>query len=300
MSTIHQPHDGYFKLSMRIKHVAQDFMRAHLPPDILKKMDLETLQLYPESFVKRGLERIYSDVVFTVEYENDLAYIYILLEHLREADKLMPFRVNEYSFALMRHHIDHHNTDELPIVFPLIYYNGDKPYPYSTDMFSLFGSNTDLAKKCLLSPVLLIDLHEIDDGILQQHRWASLMSLTMKHRSIRALKHMLQSHQDLVREIWQNCGDGYIISSVIYTVNESGEGHADLDEISDLLSKIDRKMGGRVMTIAEQLKAIGRAEGRAEVRAEVREEFLQTMRKHGADEKLIEILAKQESEKASA
>ena len=69
----------------------------------------------------------------------------------------------------------------MPVVVPMVYYNGWKPYSYSTNIFDLFGDKKELAEDVLWSPFHLIDLSKISDQKLRENVWYGVTALVMKH-----------------------------------------------------------------------------------------------------------------------
>jgi predicted transposase/invertase (TIGR01784 family) len=67
MADTNSPHDGFFKRLFGDLEVAQDFMQCYLPPEILARLDLATLQVESESFVDPELRKHFSDMLFSVE-----------------------------------------------------------------------------------------------------------------------------------------------------------------------------------------------------------------------------------------
>lgn len=133
MSDVKNPHDQYFKKSMENPRVAQDFFRHFLPKHILKRVDLSTLSLQSTSFIDAQLKNRFSDLVFEVSCDGGIGYIYLLIEHQRKGDPLMALRMLEYSTQLMRRHVTMHKTHVLPLVIPIVFYNGDEPYMLPAD-----------------------------------------------------------------------------------------------------------------------------------------------------------------------
>ncbi len=78
MTLLHQPHDRLFKDSLKEKPVAVDFLQAHLPPEIFKRLDLNTLQLTDKSLLTPDLVEIHSDVVYRCQIDGKAGYIPIL------------------------------------------------------------------------------------------------------------------------------------------------------------------------------------------------------------------------------
>ncbi|MCB1160899.1 MAG: Rpn family recombination-promoting nuclease/putative transposase, partial [Leptospiraceae bacterium] len=60
-------HDKFFKSLMTEKENAIDFFQNYLPPELLKEIDLETLELEKESFVDDKLKEGFSDVLYRVK-----------------------------------------------------------------------------------------------------------------------------------------------------------------------------------------------------------------------------------------
>ena len=94
----------------------------------------------------------------------------------------MPYRLLKYVIRLMDAHLIEHNTDELPLVLPLIIYNGDtKIYPYSMDIFDLFPPAVrEQARNTLVAPYPLIDLNRFDTDEVKSD-WLSLLFNTLKY-----------------------------------------------------------------------------------------------------------------------
>ncbi len=71
--------------------------------------------------------------------------------------------------------------DKLPIIYPMIFYNGRvSPYPFPVDFFQLF-SQPELAKTVLTSPFHLVDLTVIPDEELLKHGYVAALEMFQKH-----------------------------------------------------------------------------------------------------------------------
>jgi len=196
-----------------------------------------------------------------VNISGETGYIYLLVEHQSEIDPLMPFRLLEYSCDLMRRHIERHRTTTLPVVLPMVFYNGKKPYTGSTDLFDLFGEQAELARSNFCKPFHLIDLNKINDDELREHTWTNLLSLLMKYSRRREITDMLLSLKPVFVELWQSGSKEYIISCVNYVLYTSGADDQKTDQIVDILFDFDSQLGGEAMTCAEWLKQQGMQQG---------------------------------------
>jgi len=123
-----KPHDGLFKSSMMNIRVATDFFEGHLPPAILQKTDLATLQPTNHSFTDEGLSSKESDLVYKVQINKRDAFIYLLCEHQSTIDQHMALRILTYVLRIFTMHTKQNPSKKyLPIVYPMVVYNPSLP-----------------------------------------------------------------------------------------------------------------------------------------------------------------------------
>jgi len=260
MPKIKNPHDKYFQSTMSNMNVARDFFNRYLPKEFRQVVDLSTLKLEKASYIDKQLKTLMSDILYSAQIDGKNGYLYLLVEHQRKADRLMPFRLLEYSCRIMRRDISN-GKKFLPVVIPLVLYNGEVSYPFDQDIFSLFSKGTQrkLAKKTLCQPFNLIDLNEVPDEALNSPQWSSIMLTLMKHISSRDLLNMIESIKDNLKIFYENEGKNYIYTSMNYVI--SAGNLEKLEDLADILNSVSSDMGGDVMTIAERLITQGRQEG---------------------------------------
>ena len=130
MSQIHHHNDKLFKAAFGKKLVKKDFFLGRLPPDILEKIDINSLRRESDSFVHEKLKAYYSDIFYRVKTQESDGYLYFLLEHPTIPNELMPLRLLEYDIAIMRHDVEQQrkpktgNPITLPIVYHFVLYGG--------------------------------------------------------------------------------------------------------------------------------------------------------------------------------
>jgi len=116
-------------------------------------MDKDSLHLCEGSYIDKSLRRKFSDILYRATFNDEVGYIYLLVEHQSEADKMMPWRILQYTVNIMEKHLILHNTEALPLVFPLVLYHGKKRYPYSTDVRELVAAPSALIDTYFLKPL---------------------------------------------------------------------------------------------------------------------------------------------------
>jgi len=167
MNKIHQPHDSLFKKAFGNPKATKDFLTSTLNTALLKRINLDTLQLENSSFISEELSKIYSDLIFSMQIDQKKSYIYCLIEFQMEVDENMVMRLWEYNTSLMRQHINQGNK-ELPVIINIVLYAGKNPYTGHKRMIDGF-SNPDLVDG-MLRDEFVIDLntksskHILKDG----------------------------------------------------------------------------------------------------------------------------------------
>jgi predicted transposase/invertase (TIGR01784 family) len=169
----------------------------------------------------------------------------------------------------MEHHIKQTNSNKLPIVYPVIFYTGNRSYNYSTDLFDLFGDKKELAKDILWQPCRLIDLSKIPDKKLKEFLRYGIIARTMKHIYE---KDFLPVLKEIVCDLKNIGGQDEItyIHTVLSYIIEAGE--LDKQEfIQTANAGLTQEVN--IMTLAEQFRQEGRQEGYEKAKATLAEQF---------------------------
>lgn len=172
----------------------------------------------------------------------------------------MAFRFISYIIQIMAQHIKESGREELPIVYPSLFYNGNTLYPYSTDLFDLFGESKELAQSLLFQPFQLIDLTQIPDETLKQETWLSILEIFMKHAFARDIMPHLTGLLEALQAVEQEGGRNYIEAAFVYlfSTSKASDPQAFINAVKDHLSLETEK---RIMTLAQQFEARGEARG---------------------------------------
>jgi len=193
------PHDRCFRMLMQNSKVATEFFTKHLPQEIKNQVSLHSLELQKESHISDDLSLQVTDLLFTADFNGELGYIYLLIEHQSKPEKLMPFRILKYMTAIMEEHLHKHQTTILPIVYPMVMYSGKEHYNYSMNLFDLFGGQKELVVNTFFKDYQLVDLSKISDEELKQLLWYGTLARAMK--SVRCFKDICQMLKQLIPEL---------------------------------------------------------------------------------------------------
>ncbi len=145
-------------------------------------MNLQTLKLSPNSYVDEILTAYSSDILYEVEQKDGKrAYLYLLIEHQSSIDPLMPFRVLNYMVQIWNDFIKQTGSYKLPVIYQLVFYHGKTPYNGSRNIFELIDAPLELIEKILFKNLHIVDMHDITDETLREHKWAGILEFVCKH-----------------------------------------------------------------------------------------------------------------------
>jgi predicted transposase/invertase (TIGR01784 family) len=262
----HQPHDTFFKDVFSQPEQARAFFQSHLPASIAAQIDWSSLAVRPGSFVKSNLQKLHSDLLFSVQIQGREALLYLLFEHQSTVDPAMPLRLLGYLAEIFTAHHEQHGLP-LPPVLPFVLHQGPETWTVSTHFEDLFELPQDMA--VALAPYLpkfqhaLLDLTQFDPAT-EEH--------DIQLRSVLQLM-KLARQRDLLRYFQ------WFVSNIAYSLLNhelalkllnyalATDSQLDLEKIYLTLTT-DNKLKNDMMSIADRLKAEGKAQGKAEGRYE--------------------------------
>lgn len=258
---IPKAHDHFFRDIMTDKRVARDFFEAHLPADLRQAVDLNVLELLPESNTDGYQRESIADLVFKTQIHGFEAYLALLVEHQSSPDPIMPLRCEKYRCDFLWQHIKQNpGTKTIPLVVPMVLYHGKQAWKYSADVRDMIDAPQHLVDQYGFKPYLLIDLSTIDDDTLKQHAWSGVMDLALKHIFARDVLPYLKDMMALLQQLDQ--ADGWsVIETVIKYLLDRGQ----MDKqafITVIQHELTPELGDKIMTVSEQLIAEGMQKGR--------------------------------------
>lgn len=302
MSRKKPKHDQLFRKSLENPIVAYELLQAHLPQEVLEIMDISTLKLEKESFIEHNLTPSIADVLFSVKFDNNDGFIYLLLEHQSTPDHFMAFRLFKYMVNICDQYMARHpKTKNLPLIYPLIIYNGTKSYNVPRNLWSLCN-NSILAKKFWTEDYKLVNVHDIPDEEFKTRIWSGILEFFLKHIHERQLLKRWQQIADVLPELIKvSTGYDYIEMILHYTLTSIEQsGKIELEKI--LVNTLNQDKGSELMTsLAQAWKEegieigildgirIGKAEGKAEGKAQKAVEIAKKLLSQRIDVNTISI-----------
>lgn len=271
MAEIYSIHDKTFKNVMSDIRVARDFFEEYLPESVLAIANLNTLKLSQNSFVDDDLKAFSSDILYEVELKNgNMAYIYLLCEHKSSIDRLMPFTLLNYMVKIWHCHLKQTGSESLPLIFPLVFYHGKKPYDGCRTLSELIQGPPDLVQEVLFKPFHLIDTHDIQDEDLREKRWVGILTFIFKHVYARDVWPYAQLLIELLKGVQGEAGVALFTNTLLkYWLQAAEIREKDPKVFIETVQQgLSVPIGGEVMTMAEQLiqQGVQKGEGNLLIR----------------------------------
>jgi len=259
-------HDALAKKFLTDINSARTFLTLHLGAQIIAKCDMSTLTIESGSYIDDELRSRFSDILYRIELKNksSCVYMYLLVEHQSSAEELMPVRILRYQLEIIQNHIDKYKTkDNLPLVVPLVLYNGKlSPYPYKIDILDLFADK-QLIDGIGLGRFKLVDLTVMPENEILQHKKIALLEMCLKHIAVRDFSKVVKYILDAIIVAYNNNLNKSLFDSTLSYLIEAKEEH-DLLPLFDKIIEHVSEYKEDIMTYAEQLRQEGRQQGRQE------------------------------------
>lgn len=264
------PSDGLFKKIMEDVVTARDFLEYYLPDDFKKLIDLSKIKIEKESYIEENLKRKFSDIVYSVQTRNnEQAFVYVLIEAQSTCDYWIALRLWKYMLLLCERHKS--NNGKLPIIAPLLFYNGTAKYNAPMNLWDLF-TIPEQAKKLMSDNYKLIDLQSISDDEIKKKQHLGMLEFFMKHIHQRDMLKLWERFlQEFNEAILIDKDKGYIYIKHFLWYTDTKVSEDKQQELGQLITHhLSEAHGEDIMrSIAQKYIEEGEARGKAEGKAEL-------------------------------
>ena len=165
-SPLHQPHDKLVKSTFSDPDNARAFLQAHLPSNLVRRMDWTSLSLLSGSFIDPEFAATSSDLLFTAKIDGHPAFLYILFEHQNQEAPLIGLRLLTYMVRIWNDYLrSNPGATKLPAILPLVLAQDSKPWKSSTRFADLIdipeGVGEDIKKHIPDFEFQLVELYHM-------------------------------------------------------------------------------------------------------------------------------------------
>ncbi|MEZ6092453.1 MAG: Rpn family recombination-promoting nuclease/putative transposase, partial [Pirellulaceae bacterium] len=246
------PHDRFIRHFLaEVDHV-RELVKWRLPGEVVKELDLASIEPVKGSFVNRQLRENLSDLVFHVRLAgNDReALVVLLFEHKSSPDEMTPFQVLRYMVEI--NHERQRNGQPLCCVIPIVLYHGPHQWKVARTVQELVDVPQSLKPFVPQFSMSLIDLSQCSDDELRHESLflATMMLLKYIKRDELALR--LPDVLRLYRQLLPPATALESLEAVLRYII-SGTDRITRDGLGTLVTKALQTQGESLMpTIAEQ------------------------------------------------
>ncbi len=138
-------HDVSYRTLFSHPHLVESLIRGFLPREWIQGLDFSTLVPVSEAHPTQDWRLRYNDCVWRLRRRADgrWLFFYLMLEFQRRNEYFMAARALSYEGVLYEHlmkALGLKSGDSLPVVLPVVLYNGKEPWTARTDVFDLIES----------------------------------------------------------------------------------------------------------------------------------------------------------------
>jgi predicted transposase/invertase (TIGR01784 family) len=202
MANLTNPHDAFFKQFLSRPELAADFLRHHLPVEVLALVDLARLELQLESFVDEQLREHLTDLLYRIPLvSGEEAFVYLLFEHKSYPDRGVALQLLRYMVQIWDQR-QRATVTPAPII-PLVVYHGRTPWTIDPTFGALFAVAEPLRPYLPEFRYQLVDLSRLSDEQIQGQIWTRIFQLILKYTFDPRLGERLPAILGLARELAQ-------------------------------------------------------------------------------------------------
>ncbi len=260
-SSVSQPHDKLVKKLLSNPAAAKDILSLYLPQNVCELIDLNNLVLQRDSFIDDEHRAFAVDLLYKTTFKGEEGYIWLLLEHQRKDDPWLPVRIFKYMATIWDHIRRTSKVHKIPLVYPLIIYNGDRPYSHSLTFKDMIEpeASKELFDTFFKTPFCLIDLAVIEDKTLkrqlQDHVSGVALLMTLKHVFDRNLEVFFEQVLVDAYKYLDQSGNRDDLTDMLYYLLNEGEFLDEERFWSILHQEFSPETEVKIMTIAQKLEA---------------------------------------------
>jgi predicted transposase/invertase (TIGR01784 family) len=275
-------HDLSYRLFFAHRRMIRDLLREIVGEQWVERIDLDSGERVNASFVSPRHENREGDVIWKFRRQDggEPVYVYILLEFQSRPDLSMPVRLMGYESLFYQSLLAGQPAvgwRKLPLVIPVVVYNGSEPWNVATDLGSLIGELDPSAE--VYRPQLRYrlvdesayapeDLAALDSPVADLFRIEKSRDWTEVRASVQRLHQSLGPTEDALRQAFGTWLKKMVLPRLGIPQEEISNAET-LEEVDTMLAEsIDRWN----RELREKALQEGRQEGLQEGRQEGRQE----------------------------
>lgn len=195
------PHDAAYKDFFSDPAMVESLLRDFVPEDFIQDLDFSTLERCFGSYVTDDLRERHDDIIWRISWKKDKwCYAVLIFEFQSSQDHWMALRILSYTALLLLDLVKSgkvREQDGLPPIFPIVVYNGNKPWKAPQEVAELFSPMPHGLRRYRPSQKhFILDEGRVPDDALNEGLVAQLLRLERAGDVLevqRVVKHLLDA-----------------------------------------------------------------------------------------------------------
>ncbi|MFZ7120708.1 MAG: Rpn family recombination-promoting nuclease/putative transposase, partial [Eubacteriaceae bacterium] len=267
MDLINKPHDKFFKETLGDKDTAKDFLKNYLPEELLKIIDIGTIEVQKDSYIEKELRETFSDLLFKIKINENEGYIYFLFEHKSYPSKMVTLQLLKYMLRIWEQKVSKEKDEKIPIIIPLVVYHGKARWTIGNKLSELIEGYKKLPggiKKYIPEyEYILYDISKYSDneikGNVKLQIFLKILRDIFENEEEKFMETLRESIEILEKIERQEKGIEYFETFIYYIMNARND--IELKRVYNIVKEISTQGSEMIMTIAEQLIKEGMEKG---------------------------------------
>ena len=264
-------HDAFCKEKLRDLTKAKEFAKHILKPEAATLLDIDSLQIDPESYIDDELKQLFADVVYRIPIRgsDENIVVFILIELKTDNDKWTIFQLVKYVIRIWDRELKLAEKEKrldtflFPMVIPVIFHHGETAFTAPTELMTLVRVIQGLEEFTLNMKSILFDVTPLDENEFPENTelaaFLMVLQAVFSGDTMQKLLRILQKlrpclHLPDVQKEWQDHLYYAVLSAKGFSREQCEEVYKKTNETGDVAMSL---------TLADQLFAEGEAIGEA-------------------------------------
>ncbi|MDR1291121.1 MAG: Rpn family recombination-promoting nuclease/putative transposase [Planctomycetaceae bacterium] len=163
-------HDAFCRNKLTELKKARGFLKHVLKPEVRDLVDLEQLEVDPESYIDEQFRKYYVDVLYRIPLKNSEEHIvlFILIELKTKSEKWTIFQIVKYIVLIWTKEFERARSEKrlrkfrFSMIIPLIFHHGKGLFTAPTEMIKLVRVIKGLEQYVLNVKAMLFDVSSLE------------------------------------------------------------------------------------------------------------------------------------------
>lgn len=297
---LQNPHDRVFKEVFSDISITKDFIQSYLPKEMVKLLDLDSIQLQKDSYVDEKLKKSFSDLVFQIQTKESVGYISILFEHKSYPTEEISLQLLPYICNIWEEKYKKEKVKKLPLILPIVIYHGTKSWETEQSLAEILGGYNKLPVEYQAYipnfKYLLYDLTRYSDGDLKGNEQLRFFFRVLKTIQSLSAEDFLQNFLNQIAQLYHLENQVFVpfINTILFYISTTKQNlnKQHYEQMIQIIEQNYPKGDEQIMTWAELFREEGIQEGLQRGLQKGIQEGLQKGVQEGKSEVLINLLTK--------